>query len=69
MAAMEVDAEAGTLQLYQRDVNCLSDDDRTTRRRALTRLAASVSTLASDEAAGMQTLAALWEQSLRAPLL
>lgn len=58
-------AAADPLQLYQRDVNCLSDADRTTRKRALTKLTASLQSLAGDK----DVLSALWERSLRAPLL
>ena len=65
---MQTDTEppaTDPLQQYARDVNCLSDADRTTRKRALTRLASSVASLASD----VPTLCALWDRMLREPLL
>jgi dynein assembly factor 5 len=63
MQAEPTPAAADSLQQYQRDINCLSDADRTTRKRALTKLTAAVQPLNQD------TLSALWERSLRAPLL
>tara|TARA_B100000524_G_scaffold320418_1_gene200842 strand:- start:94 stop:387 length:294 start_codon:yes stop_codon:yes gene_type:complete len=55
-------------QQYRRAINCLSDTDRTTRRRALTELSAlrTASTAAESAADG---LGQLWSASLCAALL
>jgi len=65
MADQVPEPASDPLQQYQRDVNCLSDADRTTRKRALAKLATTVAALASDA----EALTALWERLLRAPLL
>ena len=50
------------LQQYARDFNCLSDQDRKTRQRALQKLSALASSPQSE-------LDEAWEQALRVPLL